>query len=252
MSKESYIRSRSLLGDEAFERLSSMHVAVFGVGGVGGWCAEALLRTGVRHLTLVDDDLVAGSNINRQRQAIQSTVGKPKVNVLRDLLLEIVPEATIEAIATRYTPETAHTFSDLLDSCNFVIDAIDSVDCKIHLIQRCLTPSNGYPAAIFSSMGAALRTDPTKVRIAPFHKVIGDGLAKAMRNRFRKSGTPLPRHLCAYSEEPPTAPADGEKGSIMPVTCAFGMALASLVVQAAKNATATNHECPPKERTPGL
>ena len=189
MSKESYIRSRSLLGDEAFERLSSMHVAVFGVGGVGGWCAEALLRTGVRHLTLVDDDLVAESNINRQRQAIQSTVGKPKVNVLRDLLLDIVPEATIEAIATRYTSETAHTFSDLLDSCNFVIDAIDSVDCKIHLIQRCLTPSNGYPAAIFSSMGAALRTDPTKVRIAPFHKVIGDGLAKAMRNRFRKSGT---------------------------------------------------------------
>jgi tRNA A37 threonylcarbamoyladenosine dehydratase len=84
-------------------------------------------------------------------------------------------------------------------------------------------------------MGAALRTDPTKIRIAPFYKVTGDGLAKALRNRFRKSDIPLPKHLCTYSEELPSNPTDTVKGSIMPVTCAFGMALASLVVQAARN-----------------
>ena len=235
MSKETYVRSRSLLGDETFERLSSVHVAVFGVGGVGGWCAEALLRTGVNHLTLVDDDLVAESNINRQRQALPSTVGKPKVHVLRDTLLEIAPDAVIDAIETRYTPENADHFNQLLDSCDFVIDAIDSVDCKAHLIHRCVSSGDRKPTAVFSSMGAALRTDPTKIRTAPFHKVVGDGLAKALRNRFRKSGIPLPRHLCVYSEESPSASTAAVKGSIMPVTCAFGMALASLVVQASRN-----------------
>jgi tRNA A37 threonylcarbamoyladenosine dehydratase len=235
MSKETYVRSSSLLGNEAFERLSSVLVAIFGVGGVGGWCAEALLRTGVHHLTIVDDDLVAESNINRQRQAAPSTVGKPKVKVLRDMLLEIVPDATIDAVAVRYTPENADLFNQLLDSCDFVIDAIDSVDCKTHLIHRCTSSGGKKPKAIFSSMGAALRTDPTKIRAAPFHKVAGDGLAKALRNRFRKSGIPLPKHLCAYSEEPPSAANANVKGSIMPVTCAFGMALASLVVQASRN-----------------
>jgi tRNA A37 threonylcarbamoyladenosine dehydratase len=235
MSKETYVRSRSLLGDETFKRLSSIHVAIFGVGGVGGWCAEALLRTGVRHLSLVDDDLVAESNINRQRQALPSTVGRPKVDVLRDMLLEIDPDATIKPIATRYTPENADCFSEILDKCDFVIDAIDSVDCKAHLIQRCTSSCNGKPRDIFSSMGAALRTDPTKIRTAPFHKVAGDGLAKALRNRFRKSGISLPKHFCAYSEELPSTAANTIKGSIMPVTCAFGMALASLVVQAARS-----------------
>ena len=235
MSKETYVRSRSLLGNETFERLSSIHVAIFGVGGVGGWCAEALLRTGVKHLTIVDDDLVAESNINRQRQALPSTVGKPKVNVLRDMLLEIAPDATIDPIATRYTPDNADCFNQFLDSCDFVIDAIDSVDCKAHLIHRCTSSCGKEPKAIFSSMGAALRTDPTKIRTAPFHKVVGDGLAKALRNRFKKSGVPLPKHLCAYSEESPSTPTATVKGSIMPVTCAFGMALASLVVQAAGN-----------------
>ena len=234
MSKETYVRSRSLLGNETFERLSSMHVAIFGVGGVGGWCAEALLRTGVNHLTIVDDDLVAESNINRQRQALPSNVGKPKVNVLRDMLLEIAPDATIDPIATRYTSENADSFNKLFDSCDFVIDAIDSVDCKAHLIHRCVSSGDRKPTAIFSSMGAALRTDPTKIRIAPFHKVVGDGLAKALRNRFRKSDIPLPKHLCAYSAESPLSSAGTVKGSIMPVTCAFGMTLASLVVQAAR------------------
>ena len=234
MENGRFERSRSLLGETAFGRLSSVHVAVFGVGGVGGWCAEALLRTGVRRLTLIDDDTVAESNINRQRQASPSTIGKPKVAVLRDILLDIVPDAEITAIPERYTPETAERFDSVLENCDFVIDAIDSVDCKAHLIRRCTEGAEGRRTAIFSSMGAALRTDPAKIRTVPFHKVTGDGLAKALRNRFRKSGLPIPKHICVCSEEPPLDAAGVAKGSIMPVTCAFGMALASLVIRAVR------------------
>lgn len=234
MENGRFERSRSLLGDAAFVDLAAAHVAVFGVGGVGGWCAEALVRTGVRRLTLIDDDTVAESNINRQRQANPSTVGMPKVEVLKDMLLETVPDADITAIAERYTPETSDRFTALLTNCNFVIDAIDSVSCKAHLIQRCTEKAVGRQPMIFSSMGAALRIDPTRIRTAPFHKVTGDGLAKALRNRYRKSGHALPRHLCVYSEELPESMTGTIKGSVMPVTCAFGMTLASLVVKAVR------------------
>ena len=232
MNNGRFERSRSLLGETTFNKLASVHVAIFGVGGVGGWCAEALLRTGVRRLTLIDDDTVAESNINRQRQALPATVDKPKVEVLKDILLGIIPDAEITAIPERYTPETSERFATLLESCDFVIDAIDSVDCKAHLIQRCTEAIDGRQIAIFSSMGAALRTDPTKVRTASFHKVIGDGLAKALRNRYRKAEIKLPKHTCVYSEELPSTGNGSVKGSIMPVTCAFGMTLASLVIRA--------------------
>ena len=231
MTEERFERSRALLGDAAFARLANAHIAVFGVGGVGGWCAEALLRTGIRRLTLIDDDRVAASNINRQRQARPDTIGRPKVEVLRDQLLEIIPEAQITARTERYTSQNATAFDSLLTDADIIIDAIDSVDCKAHLIRRCADhAANGGKLILFSSMGAALRTDPTKIRTAPFHKVTGDGLARALRNRFRKDGVALPHHLCVYSEEPPKVLLDSSKGSIMPVTCAFGMTLAALVI----------------------
>ena len=231
MTEETFERSRALLGDAAFARLNAVHVSVFGVGGVGSWCAEALLRTGIQRLTLIDDDAVAPSNINRQRQARPDTIGHPKVEVLRDQLLEIIPDAQITARTERYTPQNADSFDDLLADADIVIDAIDSVDCKVHLIRRCTehATENSKPI-LLSSMGAALRTDPTKVRTAPFHKVTGDGLARALRNRFRKDGVALPRHLCVYSEEPPKTVPGSSKGSIMPVTCTFGMALAALAI----------------------
>ena len=229
MTKETFERSRALLGDAAFARLNAVHIAVFGVGGVGSWCAEALLRTGVRHFTLIDDDAVAPSNINRQRQARPDTVGRPKVEVLRDQLLEIIPDAQIAVLTERYTPQNTDIFDNLFADTDVFIDAIDSVDCKAHLIRRCIECTTGKPI-LLSSLGAALRTDPTKVRTAPFHKVTGDGLARALRNRFRKDGIDLPRHLCVYSEEPPRKLDGTLKGSIMTVTCTFGMALASLVI----------------------
>ena len=226
MTEETFERSRTLLGDAAFARLGAVHVAVFGVGGVGSWCAEALLRTGIRRLTLVDDDAVALSNINRQRQARPDTVGRRKVEVLRDQLLEIVPDARITVRTERYTPANAAAFEGLFAEADIIIDAIDSVECKAHLMRRCAE----CDAVLLSSMGAALRTDPTRIRVAPFHKVSGDGLARALRNCFRKAGLALPRHLCVYSEEPPRKLDHALKGSIMPVTCSFGMALASLVI----------------------
>ena len=239
MTDERFERSRALLGDAAFSRLASAHIAVFGVGGVGGWCAEALLRTGVRHLTLIDDDAVAPSNINRQRQARPDTVGSPKVEVLRELLLEIVPEAQITARTERYTPQNAASFEELINSADVIIDAIDSVDCKAQLMVQCAgrtdsagrtPPARRATPILLSSLGAALRTDPTRIRTAPFHKVAGDGLARALRNRFRKMNLPLPMHLCVYSEELPAKQPESVKGSIMPVTCAFGMVLASLAI----------------------
>ena len=240
MTDERFERSRALLGDAAFKRLANAHVAIFGVGGVGGWCAEALLRTGVRHLTLIDDDAVAPSNINRQRQATPTTIGRPKVEVLRELLLEIVPAAQIAARAERYTQQNAASFDATISGADVVIDAIDSVDCKSQLMLQCAERTNAAgqtaPARrtapiLLSSLGAALRTDPTRIRTAPFHKVAGDGLARALRNRFRKMNLPLPMHLCVYSEELPAKQPESVKGSIMPVTCAFGMALASLAIR---------------------
>ncbi len=190
---------------------------------------------------LVDDDAVAESNVNRQRQATPSTVGKIKVEALRDILLDISPEAEVTAVAERYTPETADRFDCALAASDFVVDAIDSVDCKAHLIMRCAALSEAAARGglraptLFSSMGAALRTDSTRVRASPFDRIAGDGLARALRSRFRKLGVPLPRHVCVHSDEPPAKPPSGVKGSVMPVTCAFGMALASLVIGAVRD-----------------
>ena len=237
MIEEQHERARAILGDAGFERLVNARIAIFGVGGVGGWCAEALLRSGACHLALIDDDHVAASNINRQRQALPSTIGDPKADALRDMLLAVAPDACITAHAVRYTPANAASFDTLIAEADVVIDAIDTVDCKAHLIRHCLrlADSAGRPT-LLSSLGAALRTDPTRIRTAPFHKVAGDGLARALRNRFRKDGAPIPRHICVYSEEPPLKMPPGIKGSIMPVTCGFGMALAALALAAIREA----------------
>lgn len=230
-------RAEALLGAAAMARVASARVAVVGVGGVGSWCAEALVRTGIRHLTLVDDDVVVPSNVNRQCPATAKTLGLPKVKALRDRLLEINPDADVAVCNGRY-PASTPGFSPA--DFDLVVDAIDSVDCKAELILA--TMAAGVP--ILSSMGAARRLDPTKVVIRRFDKVTGDGLARALRQRFRRIGRFPPRpFFCVASTEPPQAmPASSgpvPKGSVMPVTCAFGMALAAealrrLAVEAAR------------------
>lgn len=225
-----FSRSEALLGAEAMARLAASRVLVVGVGGVGSWCAEALVRTGVGSLAIVDDDVVSPSNINRQNPAIAKAMGRRKVEVMRERLLSINPSCEVLAIAARYPEGLSNDFSLKGFSC--VADAIDSVSCKADLILS----ATGANVPIVSSMGAALRLDPTKVTVRRFDKVDGDGLARALRQRFKRLGRfPAAPFRCVCSLEPPRSVIadDGTaatKGSVMPVTCAFGMALAAETV----------------------
>ena len=222
---EKFARSEALLGSEALARLKAARVLVVGVGGVGSWCAEALVRTGVGHITLVDDDVVAESNVNRQCPATAKTIGRPKVEAMAERLKEINPTCEVEAICARYPCSLFPV------PCSLIIDAIDSVDCKAELILG--ATEAGVP--LVSSMGAALRLDPTKVKVTRFEKVEGDGLARALRQRFKKlERFPAAKFSCVWSgEKPVTTPvgesADGtvRRGSLMQVTAVFGMCLAS-------------------------
>ena len=214
--------------------LRSKRVMLFGIGGVGSWCAEALIRTGLRHLTIVDDDTVQPSNVNRQLPATRATIGQKKVEALKARLLEINPEAEIDAHCERVNGEWLAIRG--LEGYDYVIDAIDSVADKTDLL---LYASRVRGVKIFSSMGAALRFDPTQVRVAELFDVKGDALAKAVRERMRR----LQRHpnkkvRCVYSTEN-SQKASGErreakgeriKGSLMQVTAVFGCTLASMVI----------------------
>lgn len=206
-------------------RLERARVLVVGVGGVGSWCAEALVRTGVGHLALMDDDIVAPSNVNRQCPATAQTLGRAKVEAMRARLLEIDPACDVEAWPCRY--ESAASLPRPLADFSLVIDAIDSVPCKASLILE----ATRLRVPILSSMGAARRLDPTRVAMMRFNKVAGDGLARALRQHFKRLGA-CPDFRCAASDECPCEQgADGVKGSLMPVTCAFGMALAAEAIK---------------------
>ena len=226
-----FSRSKALLGAQAMEALRTKRVILFGVGGVGSWCAEALVRTGLMHLTIVDDDTVQPSNINRQLPATQATLGRPKVEALRERLLEINPKASIVALQQRYSHQPSAISSQPIDFCleeyDYIIDAIDSVADKTDLIIRA---SRVRALRIYSSMGAALRFDPTQVRVAELMDVKGDALAKAVRARMKRLDKyPNKKVKCVYSLE--QAQQCEERGSLMQVTAVFGCTLASLVVK---------------------
>lgn len=206
-------------------RIAEKRVIVFGVGGVGSWCAESLVRSGIKHLTIVDSDVVCTSNINRQLMATTETVGQVKVEVLKERLLSINPSAEITAIHEFFTAETAESFH--LDTYDYIIDAIDSLKDKAHLIlMACQTE-----ATFFSSMGAALKLDPTHIKIAEFWKVQGDPLARVLRKKFKHEGQyPARKFLCVYSDELIEPKGEG-KGSLVHITAIFGHMLAGLVVQ---------------------
>ena len=238
-SKDIFNRAELLLGADVMERLGTVRVILFGVGGVGSWCAEGLVRSGVRHLTIVDADDVAPSNINRQRMATVSTVGRPKVDVLKEMLLEINPEAVIRTVKARFTEASASSFG--LDAYDYIIDAIDALKDKASLILH----AAATPATFFSSMGAACKIDPTKIRVATFWEVRGCPLGAMLRKRLRKAGTlPAKDFLCVYDEELlPNRGADtaleeelkfdkvSHNGSLVTVTAPFGFTLASLVIK---------------------
>ena len=231
-----FSRSSALLGEKGLEALRTKRVIIFGVGGVGSWAAEALVRTGLTHLTIVDDDVVQASNVNRQLPATRATIGQPKVEVLRQRLLEINPDAEIVALQQRYTPETSFNFQ--LSTFNYVIDAIDSVNDKTDLI---INATRARTCKIFSSMGAALRFDPTQVTTGELMSIKGDALAKAVRARMKKLDIhPYKKVKCVYSTEPAVKvvsnqPSAVSKGSLMQVTAVFGCTLAAMVVKSICN-----------------
>ena len=189
-------RTELLLGTDVVEHISKQRVIIFGVGGVGSWCAEGLVRSGIRYLTIVDSDRVCITNINRQLMATTETIGQVKVDALKKRLLTINPSAEINAMQKVFTEETAQDFH--LEEYDYIIDAIDSLKDKALLIElACQTH-----ARFFSSMGAALKLDPTKIQVAEFWKVKGDPLARALRNRFKKQKRfPKRKFQCVFSDE---------------------------------------------------
>ena len=223
-----FSRTRMLLGDDAMARLARAHVAVFGVGGVGGYVVEALARSGIGTLTLVDDDTVSLTNINRQIIALHSTLGMPKVDAARARIHDICPGTRVIARRTFFTPETADSFD--FAQYSYVVDAIDTVSGKIALAVCALEA--GVP--VISCMGAGNKLDPTAFEVTDISKTSVDPLARVMRRELRKRGI---EHLTVvYLREPARTPLpdpdmEAEKGQrrSVPASNAFVPAVAGLI-----------------------
>ena len=243
-----YNRTSLLVGKEVMDTLSEARVIIFGVGGVGSWCAEGLVRSGVKHITLVDSDRVCITNVNRQLMATPATVGQVKVEALKARLLEINPKADIEAVQKIYSAETRDEFG--MERYDYIIDAIDSLKDKADLILH----ATRTPATFFCSMGAALKINPQGVKVAEFWNVRGCPLGAAIRKKFKKNHTyPGHKFRCVYDEEvlPNRGEAlaadssnsewDGRKaqinGTAAHVTAIFGMTLCGLVIEDIYNKT---------------
>lgn len=198
MVNEQFSRTALLLGEEGVNRLSTARVAVFGIGGVGGHAAEALVRSGIGSIDLIDNDTVSISNLNRQLIALHSTIGKYKVDVARERFLDINPALNIRTYRTFYTPETASEFD--FSEYDYVIDAIDTVTGKIGLVMQ--AQAAGTP--IICSMGAGNKLDPSAFEVADIYKTSVCPLAKVMRYELKKRGV---KHLkVVYSREIPRSP----------------------------------------------
>ena len=220
MEENIFSRSEGLLGADVMERMKQIRVIIFGVGGVGSWCAESLVRTGVYHLTIVDGDVVCASNVNRQMMATTKTIGMVKVDALKERLLEINPNAQIEVIHKMYTEDTANDFR--LSDYDYIIDAIDSINDKMLLMLRACETS----AVFYSSMGAARKIDTSRIAVAEFWKVKGCPLGATLRRKFPKK-----KFKCVYSEEQPSPIVGGGLGSLHHITAMFGLTIAGLVVK---------------------
>ena len=258
IEKGLFQRTALLFGNEKMDDIARKKVIIFGIGGVGSWCAESLIRSGIRHLTIVDSDRVCVTNINRQLHATTQTVGEVKTEALKKRLLEINPKAEINAIQKIYNQRNHDFFQ--LEQYDYIVDAIDSIGSKIHLIRM----ATRTDAVFFSSMGASLKIDPTKIQVAEFWKVKGCPLGFRVRKMIKKGDLPAKKFLCVFSEEllenkgdgascgtdkclcPKTknAPGDPEladhewcsqkaviNGTVAHITAIFGFTLAGLVIQ---------------------
>lgn len=195
-----FSRTELLLGKEGMERLKDARVAVFGVGGVGGYVCEALVRSGVGTFDLIDDDKVCLTNINRQIIATRSTVGKYKVDVMKERMLDINPDVKVQTYKCFFLPENADDFP--FAEYDYVVDAVDTVTAKIELVMKC--QSMGVP--IISSMGAGNKLDASAFQVADIYKTKMCPLAKVMRRELKKRG--VKKLKVVYSEEKPTRPIE--------------------------------------------
>lgn len=230
---EQFERTEMLLGEEAMHRLSNARVAVFGVGGVGGYVVEALARAGVGALDLIDNDEVALSNLNRQIIALHSTVGRPKVDVAAERVRDINPECAVTAHRMFFLPENKEQFD--FTQYDYVVDAIDTVSGKLALIE--CAKEAGVP--VISAMGAGNKLDPAAFRVCDLYETSFDGLARVMRKECRKRG--IDALKVVWSDEDPLAPDAPEEGhspgrrstpgSISFVPSAAGLLLAGEVVK---------------------
>ena len=195
---ERFIRLEILIGKEAMEKIRNAHIAVFGLGGVGGYVCEALARSGVGRFDLIDHDTVSLTNLNRQIIALESTVGKLKTDVFKERIRQINPEAEVRTFPVFYLPETKEQFD--FSQYDYVVDAIDTVTAKLDIIGECR--KNSVP--VISSMGTGNRLDPSGLCVADIYETAGDPLARVMRRELRKRGVD---HLkVVYSAKPPMKP----------------------------------------------
>lgn len=226
---EKFIRTEMLLGTEAVEKLKKSRVAVFGIGGVGGYALEALVRAGIGEIDVIDSDEVAASNINRQILATTKTVGLKKVDVAEVRAKEINPDVKINKYPIFYLPDTAHLFD--FTNYDYVIDAIDTVSSKMELVKR----ANEVGTPIICSMGTGNKLDPAAFEVADIYKTSVCPLAKVMRGLCKKAGI---KHLkVVYSKELPTTPHEicsteqkGNTGRTSPASCSFVPPVAGFIL----------------------
>lgn len=223
---DQFSRTRMLIGDEAIKKLKSSRVILFGVGGVGSFAAEALTRAGVGKLDLVDNDVVGITNINRQLVALHSTIGRKKVDVMKERILDINPEAIVAAHDVFFSAETAETFD--FSGYDYVLDAIDTVSAKLILADLChkaVTP-------LISSMGTGNKLDPTQLYVTDIFKTSGDPLARIMRHELKKLSIKKLKVVCSKEEprQPVSALEETTARRSTPASIAFVPPVAGMIL----------------------
>lgn len=219
---EQFTRTELLLGQEAMDRLRHSHVAVFGIGGVGGYVAEALARAGIGRLDLIDHDKVSITNINRQIIASFDTIGKDKADVMKDRIMSVNPNAAVSVFKCFYLPENADAFD--LGKYSYVVDAVDTVTAKIELAVR--AKEAGVP--VISCMGTGNKLNPFRFEIADIYSTSVCPLAKVMRRELRKRN--IPRLKVLYSKEEPIKKYLSEQGRAVPGSISFVPSAAGLMI----------------------
>lgn len=209
-----FSRTEMLIGEEGLKRLKDSKVAVFGIGGVGSFVVEGLARSGVGKLVLIDDDDICLTNINRQVHATTRTIGRPKVEVMKERVIDINPKAKVEIYKELYNSESASRL--LSDDYTYVVDAIDMVSAKLDLIERCIR--RGIP--IISSMGAGNKLNPAMLEVADIYSTSVCPLAKVVRRELRKKG--IKALKVVYSRETPIVPQMTENNCIVECICSNG------------------------------